>query len=189
MPDEGWLVRRAVQGEAAAFEEIMRAHQKGIYRVVLGMVGNHYDADDLTQEAFIRAHRRIAGFRGESSLRTWLTRIALNCAHDHLRRRHVRGLPGAGGRGWREGERVAAPPSASPEARLMSRQLGEEVAGFLGGLSERERTIFSLRFAGGHSLEEIADLTDSNLSTVKTHLYRALAKARRALEGGGGERT
>jgi RNA polymerase sigma-70 factor (ECF subfamily) len=71
----------------------------------------------------------------------------------------------------------------------MSRQLGEEVAGFLGGLSERERTIFSLRFAGGHSLEEIADLTDSNLSTVKTHLYRALAKARRTLEGGGGERT
>ena len=177
MPDEQGLVRRAAAGEAAAFEEIVRMHQQAVYRVVLGVVGNSFDADDLTQETFIRAHRELGGFRGQSSLRTWLTRIALNVARDHLRRDRVRAVLPLG----RREEECLPAEGADPERCLMSRQLGQRLAGFLAKLSERERVVFSLRFAGGHSLSEIANLTETNLSTVKTHLYRALAKARSVL--------
>jgi RNA polymerase sigma-70 factor (ECF subfamily) len=177
MPDEQGLTRRAAQGDAAAFEEIVRMHQRALYGVVLGIVGNPLDADDLTQEAFIRAHRRLASFRAESSLKTWLTRIAINAARDFLRRQRLRGLLPLG---RRHEERVAH-QAPGAEERLMSRQLEENVAGFMATLSERERTIFSLRFIGGHSLAEISQITSANLSTVKTHLYRALAKARERL--------
>jgi RNA polymerase sigma-70 factor (ECF subfamily) len=184
MAEEEGLTRRAAQGEVAAFEEIVRMYQRSVYGVVLGMVGNPYDADDLTQEAFIRAHRRLAQFRGESSLKTWLTAIAVNAARDFLRRQRVRGWLALG----RHHERTIAADCPGPEERLASRQLGQGVAEFMAhALSERERTVFSLRFIGGHSLAEIARITSSNLSTVKTHLYRALAKAREELGARGRE--
>lgn len=192
MAEDEALVRRAVSGEAAAFEEIVRMHQQAVYRVMLGLVGNHLDADDLTQEAFIRAHGALAGFRGESSLKTWLTRIAVNRAHDLLRRRRVLGLLGLGGLGRREValQNEAAPVENGPEEELLSRERARKVAAFAAEhLSERERAVFTLRFAGGHSLEEIAAICGANVSTVKTHLYRALAKARRLLaEEGEGAR-
>jgi len=187
MPDEQGLISRALEGEAAAFEEIVRMHQRGVYRVVAAMVGNAHDAEDITQEAFVRAWRALPGFRAGSSLKTWLTRIALNAACDHLRRQRRWGLVALSARE----EQTLASEAAGPEERLMSRELGERVAGFLAQLPERERTIFALRFSGGHSLAEIAEITGgANLNTVKTHLYRALAKARERLgeaRGGGDE--
>jgi RNA polymerase sigma-70 factor (ECF subfamily) len=179
MPDEEGLIRLAAQNDAAAFEEIVRRYQKRVYGVVLGMVGNPHDADDLTQEAFIRAHRNLAGFRGECSLQTWLCGIALNAARDLLRRRRLRGwLP----LGRRHEETLT--DGASPEDTLASGELSRRLSRFMAErLSEREREVFSLRFAGGHSLEEIAGITGAGLSTVKTHLYRALAKAREELKG------
>jgi RNA polymerase sigma-70 factor (ECF subfamily) len=185
MPDDSMrLVRLAAGGDAAAFEEIVRMHQQAVYGVVRGIAGNPHDADDATQEAFIRAHRRLKGFRGESSLRTWITAIAVNAAHDLLRRRRLLGLLPLG----RRHEETLAAAGPGPEEGLMARQLGARVADFAARqLSERERAVFSLRFSGGHSIEEIARIVSASPSTVKTHLYRALAKARRCLGPGGQE--
>ncbi len=102
-------------------------HQQAVYGVVRGIAGNPHDADDATQEAFIRVHRRLSGFRGESSLRTWVTAIAVNAAHDLLRRRRLLGLLPLG----RRHEETLAAAGPGPEEGLMARQLGARVAAFV----------------------------------------------------------
>ena len=80
------LVRRVQSGEADAFEELVRAHEKTIYNLALRMVGNPQDAEDMAQEAFLKAYRSLPEFRGESKFSVWLYRIVSNVCLDHLRR-------------------------------------------------------------------------------------------------------
>ncbi len=170
------------------FEEIVRAHQQRIQRVLLGLVRDADAAGTLTQECFLRAYRSRKSFRGESSVGTWLVRIAVNLAADHLRNRRNafwrRLFAGA-----TSGDAVAAPaadqlpdPGASPERQLVAREQLQAVWSAVDTLSPQQRAVFVLRFAEEMTLEEVARAMSLEVGTVKAHLARALGALRNKLK-------
>ena len=165
--------------ETDDFDWIVQQHQKRIYRTLLFLVRDADAAEILTQECFLRAYRKRGGFRGESSMATWLVRIAINLAHDHSRSRRWAF--------WRMLTRtdridsIQAPDARrSPEQALIHSELIRVIQSKVDALSQRQRTIFLLRFIEDMSLEEIAEATGLELATVKTHLYRAVEAVRNA---------
>ena len=182
---------RADQGLAAEeFDTIVRAHQRRIYRVLLGLVRDPDVAATLTQECFLRAYRHRRSFRGEASVGTWLVRIAVNLAADHGRNRRTafwRRLFAAA-----KPEGAAAPsaddtadPRASPELQLAVREQLQAVWSAVEGLSAQQRTAFVLRFAEEMTLEEVAQTMSLEVGTVKAHLARALGALRKKFKENG----
>ncbi len=171
------------------FEEIVPRHQKRIYRVLLGLLRDPDAADTLTQECFLRAYRNRTSFRGESSVATWLVRIAVNLATDHARSRRNSFWRLLFREPHREAARTARPvahdlpdPRASPERELAARQELEAVWSAVDRLSPQQRAIFVLRFAEEMTLEEVAQAMALEVGTVKSHLSRALGAIRRQLK-------
>ncbi len=182
---------RADQGLASEeFDAIVRAHQRRIYRVLLGLVRDPDAAATLTQECFLRAYRHRRSFRGEASVGTWLVRIAVNLAADHGRNRRTafwRRLFAAA-----KPEGAAAPsaddtadPRASPELQLAVREQLQAVWSAVEGLSAQQRTAFVLRFAEEMTLEEVAQAMSLEVGTVKAHLARALGALRKKFKENG----
>lgn len=159
---------------------IVEMHQKRIFRFLFSSLRDADVAHTLTQETFLRAWTARQSFRGECSVSTWLTRIALNLLRDHTRTNRFRF--------WR---RVSAtsvdatdiapflPTTDSPlDSRLIASEQMSLIWKTVAELSPRQRTVFLLRFVDEMELPEIADATGIPLSTVKSHLYRALASVR-----------
>ena len=188
------IVRTAVAGQAENaqglelvaledFDAIVQRHQRRIYRVILGMVRDPDAAENLTQECFLRAYTNRAGFRGDASVGTWLTRIAVNLAQDYGRSRRW-GF-------WRrllatcvdiaEQAHLIPDRSASVERDLLAREQVKAMWSAAETLSPQQRAVFVLRFIEEMSLEEIAEVTALKLGTVKTHLFRAVRAIRRQL--------
>jgi RNA polymerase sigma-70 factor (ECF subfamily) len=175
------LAARAAENPLLAdFEGVVRAHQQRIYRLLLGILRDPDAADTLTQECFLRAWQHRAGFRGESGVATWLTRIAMNLAIDQQRSRRQsfwrRLLAAQGGDEQAADTRMAAVPdtTASPERQFLGREQAQRVWQLAGELPMQQRTIFVLRFAEELALEEIAEVMDLQVGTVKAHLFRAV---------------
>jgi len=168
------------------FDEIIRQHQRRVYRVVFLLVRDADVADTLTQECFWRAYQKRADFRGECSLQTWLLRIALNLARDHSRNRRAAfwrklvGLEEAKTSTSRAFSLSA--PQPSPERALIAREQLQAVWDAVDSLSHQQRAIFLLRFAEEMSLEEVAKLLRIKVGTVKAHLFRATGKVREVLK-------
>jgi RNA polymerase sigma-70 factor (ECF subfamily) len=167
----------------ADFDQIVRQHQRRIYRVLLGMLRDSDAAETLTQECFLRAYRHRKGFRGDSSVETWLMRIAINLARDHVKSR--RRAFWARLFDWRtqDPEREAhllevAGDAPSPERVLAAREQVAAVRVVVDKLPARQREVFVLRFVEEMTLEEIAQETGAELGTVKSHLHRAVAAVR-----------
>jgi RNA polymerase sigma-70 factor (ECF subfamily) len=162
-----------------SFEEIIRQHQRRVYRVLYLLLKDADAADTLTQECFLRAYRNLGGFRGECRIDTWLLRIAVNLARDHGKSRRASfwkrliGLDDAEGN---ESHFHGSQPS--PERVLLAREEVEAVWSAVASLSQQQQTIFLLRFAEEMSLTEIADILKLSVGTVKAHLFRATAKVR-----------
>lgn len=178
----------AVEAGAALredFDAVVRVYRPRIFRFVLASLRDSDAAETITQDCFLRAHRGRDGFRGDSSLETWLMQIAVNLVRDHTRNRRWQF--------WRRAEagaaRVETVPlgdnrSASPEKQAL---LAESVAAVweaAGGLPERQRTVFLLRFVEDMDLLEIAAATGMAEGTVKAHLFRALQTVRERLGKG-----
>ncbi len=172
---------------AEEFEEVVRAHQRRVYRVLLALVRDPDAAETLTQECFLRAYRNRKGFRGESSVGTWLVRIAVNLAADHGRSRR--------NAFWRRlfarpepedaasAQAAAVPdPRASPERQLAAREQLEAVWSAAEGFSSQQRAAFVLRFAEEMTLEEVARAMGLEVGTVKSHLARAVGALRKKFE-------
>jgi RNA polymerase sigma-70 factor (ECF subfamily) len=159
--------------EPEDFDGIVARHQRQIYRVLLCMVRDADTADTLTQECFLRAFKKRGSFRGESSLSTWLVRIAINLAHDHNRSRRL-----AFWRKVERPERMDAIQSAdwrrSPEQSLLSRELADSVWSAVENLPARQKAVFLLRFVEEMPLDAIAEATGLKLGTVKSHLFRGI---------------
>ena len=178
--------RYVTQGIAAEdFDEIVRQHQRRVYRVLFLLLRDSDAADTLTQECFVRAYQKRSSFRGESRIDTWLLRIAVNLARDHARNRRAgfwRRLIGleeaaAGDRPIR-----FADPQASPERALLARRELEAVWAAAAELSCQQRAIFLLRFGEELSLQEISEVLGLKIGSVKAHLFRATATVRRKLK-------
>jgi len=164
--------------EPRSFELIMIEHQKRIYRILFSLIRDADAADTLTQECFLRAYKNFGDFRGEASTTTWLVRIAINLAQDHNRNRRW-----AFWRGLIRTDCIEKFPIAdiqrSPEQALMDRESANAVMTAVDHLSEKQKTVFLLRFVEEMSLEAIAEVLDLKIGTVKTHLARSLVSVRR----------
>ena len=165
--DDAELVRRTTRGELSAFEQLVDRHRPVVVRVAARIVGSD-DAEDVSQDTFLRAFHRLRGFRGDAPFRMWLLRITRNAALDHLARRS----PAAVDPGTLD-EVTATNGPREPEGRLETRERIERLEQKLRLLSLEHRTVLILRDIEGLSYREITDLTDWPLGSVKGRLHRA----------------
>jgi RNA polymerase sigma-70 factor (ECF subfamily) len=171
--------------ELADFNEVVRVYRPRILRFLLSSLTDRDAAETLTQECFLKAWNARAQFRGDSSLSTWLTRIAVNLMRDHLRSRSLRFWQKTRGSAldvldisdWVPDGRT------TPEGAALARDQVAMVWKAVDELSAQQRSVFVLRFVDEMELEEIAETIGMNLSTVKSHLYRALAILRERMGG------
>jgi RNA polymerase sigma-70 factor (ECF subfamily) len=170
---------------AQEFARIVESHRPQIFRFLLASLRDVDLAETLTQECFLKAHRSWKHFRGESSAMTWLMRIAINLQKDHWRNRRMQF--------WRHTRSNAVDaddagewlPSGerTVEQQLLAREQVAQVWKAVEGLSERQRTVFLLRYVEERELSEIAQATGLSEGTVKAHLSRALGRVRAELRG------
>jgi RNA polymerase sigma-70 factor (ECF subfamily) len=166
---------------AEEFDAIVRRHQRRVHRMLVMLLRDPEEADNLTQECFLRAYQNIASFRGECSLETWLLRIAANLVRDHARNRKVsfwRRLLGLGEESEETGAASFAAPEPSPEKTLLAREEVQAVWEAANQLSQQQRAVFMLRFVEEMELNEIATVLGLQVGSVKTHLFRALQTVR-----------
>lgn len=166
------------------FPELVGRFMRKIYFLSLDLTGNHHDAEDLAQEAFLRAHKAMKKFRGEAQIGTWLYRITINT---HIDRQ--RGLKSAALRTQKSLDDEEGPtfaptdsrPGSDPEKQAESEMIQSHIDQALNTLSARQRTIFVLRHYQGLKLREIAALIDRSEGTVKTTLFRAVQRLQQEL--------
>ncbi len=173
------VVARVRAGDSDAFRLLVDRHARTIFRLAVRMVGNEPDADDVVQETFLRAYRRLDRFESRANFGTWLYRIAVNCSLDLLRQRPRRSEdPPA-----EDAEEPAgqANESASPERMAFGAEVQAKVSSALGSLTDAERAAFLLRHFEGQSIEEIGQALGLRTSATKHTVFRAVQKMRRAL--------
>ena len=175
----------AEQLTADEFSRAVAIHRQQVFRFLLASTRDLDLAETLTQDCFLKAHRHLGSFRGESSVITWLMRIAINLQKDYWRNRRVQF--------WRHTRNNAVDseeagdwlPSgaSSPEQQLLARERVKLVWRAVEGLSERQRTVFLLRYVEEMEIAEIGHSTGLSEGTVKAHLSRALGRVRSELGG------
>jgi RNA polymerase sigma-70 factor (ECF subfamily) len=159
---------------------VIETHRPRVFRFLFVSLRDSDLAETLTQETFLRAWNSRSSFRGDCSIATWLTRIALNLLRDHTRTQRFRFWRRAASSSIDAAEIAAflPHPDSRPDSRLIASEQMTLIWKTVSGLSERQRTVFLLRFVDEMELPEIAVATGIPLSTVKSHLYRALAAIR-----------
>ncbi|MGB9103441.1 MAG: RNA polymerase sigma factor [Terriglobales bacterium] len=182
--DDTILIREAQAGNRGAFEELVRQYDQAVLRLALHLTGSESDAQDIYQEAFLKAFRSVGKFRFECSFYTWLYRIVTNLCLDHLRKRQVRKedapvATDSEGEEYSVIDRVAdARANSNPEHDLMRRELGSRIHSALGKLSGRERMVFELKHYQGLKLRTIGEMLNTTEETAKNTLFRATQKLR-----------
>ena len=183
---EAELIRRARQKDNAAVRTIIQQHNRRLYRIARSVVRNDSEAEDVVQEAYVRAFTNLAKFRGESSLATWLSRIVLNEALGRLRgRRPSVGLTEIESRPQSQGQIISFPnssPQLDPERTMAQREIQLILERAIDDLPEAFRTVLVARVIEEMSVEETADLLGIRPATVKTRLHRARGLLKDALE-------
>ncbi len=182
--DDTALVREAQRGSGAAFEELVRCYDQAVLRLALHLTGSEQEAQDIYQEAFLKAYRNLGSFRFECSFYTWIYRIVTNLCLDHLRKRNVRKEDApvavdASGEEYSRLEQFAdARSGANPERDLMRRELGRKIGTALSGLTPRERVVFELKHYHGLKLRTVGEILHTTEETAKNTLFRATQKLR-----------
>ena len=176
-------VQQALAGDRDAFRVLVDQHSRSIFRLAFRMTGNEHDAEEVVQETFLRAYRRLAKFESRSNFGTWLYRISINCSLD-FRRARVR----------QEEHREPDDPEGNPAVQhlasdspaadrvVFSGEVGATVERAMSELSDVERSAFVLRHFEGQSIEEIGKALGLRASATKNSIFRAVQKLRRALE-------
>ncbi len=176
-------VAQALAGDRDAFRVLVESHSRSIFRLAYRMTGNEHDAEEVVQETFLKAYRRLNRFESRSNFGTWLYRIGVNCSLDLIRKRcsdaEHRDSDAPEGS---ETARELVSPDPAPDRLLLSAELGRQVAKALGALSPTERAAFLLRHFEGQSIEEIGQALGLRSSATKNSVFRAVQKLRRALE-------
>ncbi len=176
--EEQAIVRRVQDGDVNAFGDLVAAYEKNVYNLALRMTGSAQDAEDMAQEAFLKAYSSLAGFRGESKFSVWLYRIVSNVCLDFLRKKGKRQTVSLSAED-EDGEDVVldVPDTAqSPEALLEKKLTRDAVRRGLASLPEDARQILLLREIQGLSYEEIGETLGLEAGTVKSRIFRARKK-------------
>lgn len=185
--DDTVLIREAQRGNRAAFEELVRQYDRSVLRLALHLTGSEADAQDIYQEAFLKAYRNLGSFRFECSFYTWIYRIVSNLCLDHLRRRQVRkedspvATDSDGGEYSLLDQVADDRAGANPEHDLMRRELGDRISSTLEKLTPRERMVFELKHYHGLKLRTVGEILNTTEETAKNTLFRATQKMRAAL--------
>ncbi len=183
--DEVELVRRALARDESAFRTIMARHNRRLYRIARSILRNDSEAEDAVQDAYVHAFTSLNAFRGESTLATWLSRIAINEALGRLRKERPAREPTAIDR-QNEAQIIPFPHTAAPddpERTIAQREILRLVEQAADDLPESFRVVLIMRVIEGMSVEETAMLLDLKPETVKTRLHRARLLLRKQLEG------
>lgn len=184
---DGVAVERTLAGDRDAYRVLVERHSRAVYGMAYRMTGNAHEAEEVVQEAFLRAYQKLRQFAGNANFGTWVYRIAANYTIDRMRQRKA------------EESRMAAPnkphgealevdpvnqvqdAAPSPERLAESGQLAERMRAALEALSPAERTAIVMRHWDGCGIEEIAAVLKSNSNATKNTVFRAVQKLRRAL--------
>lgn len=177
MTDEQ-IIDRVRGGEVRLFEELVRRHQDQVYGMAVRLVGRSGDAEDLAQEAFLKAFRGLEGFKGDAKFSTWLYRITWNLCADWLRRRRA------------PGERAASIDEAAEvadgridvAAAVLDGETRDQVRNALDGLPEKYRAVVTLLYYQKMSYDQISAVLGLPVKTIETRLYRARRMLRDALD-------
>jgi RNA polymerase sigma-70 factor, ECF subfamily len=195
LADERGIVAAVLDGDREAFRRLVERESDALIRACQRILGDHGEAEDAAQEAFVTAYRRLSAWRGEGPFGAWLMRIGVRIALRQAgRRRPVAWLDPLGSDRSDERsepaaraadrEAIAAAPLTDPALLSLRAERATEIRSAVVGLPEPYREVVALRFFGGSTLEEIARQTGRPLATVKTHLYRGLFRLRDELERG-----
>ncbi|CAN5447498.1 MAG: sigma-70 family RNA polymerase sigma factor [Acidobacteria bacterium] len=181
------LVARSKGGDLDSFNQLVLRWERPIYALAYRVIGREEDARDVAQETFLRAFRALSGFKGQAKFSSWLYRITLNLCRDWMRRQRRAPVSQAP-----EGIDIIelageGEPSESVEDLIARRQLGRAVGKAMSLLPEEQRTAIILKEYHGLTFQEIAEMQDCPLSTVKTRLYQGLTVLRRQLQDAGVE--
>jgi RNA polymerase sigma-70 factor (ECF subfamily) len=185
--DDGLLIREAQRGNRAAFEELVRHYDQAVLRLAMHLTGSDTEAQDIYQEAFLKAYKNVGNFRFECSFYTWIYRIVTNLCLDHLRRKQVRkeDAPVATDQQGEQYDVLERVPdgraTANPERNLMRRELGTRITSALDRLTPRERMVFELKHYHGLKLRTVGEILHTTEETAKNTLFRATQKLRGAL--------
>jgi len=180
--EEKELIDRLSRGDMSAFRELVEAYKKKMYYFALDMVRDPADAEDISQEVFLKAFRKFKTFKRDAKLSSWLYRIAYNASIDHLRRKSLAPQTvedetlDVASQGFSD-----SPPSPDPARTAESRLLSARVEKALQKVSQRERTVFLLRHYNDLMLEEIAETMQISIGSVKSYLFRCLRKLQKEL--------
>jgi RNA polymerase sigma-70 factor (ECF subfamily) len=187
--EEKLLIGQAQNGSRAAFEELVRRHDRGILRLAYHMLGDMDEAREVYQETFLKTFRSLGRFRLESSFYTWIYRIATNVSLDHLRKRQTlreeisieSETASNSDRPALKDTLVATSYYSNPERRLYGKEVGRKILEALKTLSEKERLVFELRHYQGLRLKKIGEIMGGTEETAKNYLFRATHKLRASL--------
>jgi RNA polymerase sigma-70 factor (ECF subfamily) len=178
-------VARACAGETEAFRVLVDRYSRKVFRLAYRMTRNEQDAEDVVQDTFLRAYRRLKQFESRSSFGTWIVRIAVNSALDLTRKlgryeQAEQQMPGP--EGGAETLSQLPTPQPAPDRLLLSGELKHKIESVLASLSPQVRTAFVLRHYEGMSIEEIGSVLGLKGSATKNSIYRAVQKLRKELE-------
>jgi RNA polymerase sigma-70 factor, ECF subfamily len=181
-------VERTLAGDRNAYRVLVDRYSLYLYRLAYRMTGNSHDAEEVVQEAFLRAYQKLTQFAGNSNFGTWAYRIAANYSIDRIRQRNVEeSRQMTPSRLTEDGPEIdpiamVKDPSASPERLASSAELAAKMKQALDSLTPAERTAIVMRHWEGCAIEEIAAVLKSNSNATKNTVFRAVAKLRKALE-------
>lgn len=177
--DEKQLVRRAQRGDVAAYEELLRSHQQRVFAVVSSILRQREDIEDVAQQVFVKAYFSLKRFDLRSAFGTWLYKIAVNECWDYLRKKRVRRLVYEADLSEEQVRQLEALPEQaggapnSEDDALQRAERRELLERLLSGLDEKDRLMLVMKEVEGFSVEEIGELLDLNVNTVKVRLFRA----------------
>lgn len=174
--DEQELVRRARRGDLEAYDDLIRRYQERVYATIYHMTANHEDANDLAQEAFIKAYQALKSFKGGSSFYTWVYRIAVNKTINFLKQRKHRSQMSLNDLDFNvehDPDLVALISDKTPRRDVNLTELQEKLNEAMQKLSEQHRLVVTLHDVQGLSHEEIAKIMDCNIGTVRSRLFYA----------------
>lgn len=187
--EEKKLLERICGGDQSGFELLVKEHTGKVMGLAWRLVGNHAEAEDLVQEAFLRLHRALPHFRGESRISTWLYRTTTRLAIDFLRRERIKRklFFFRHDNDALDPVDLASDDRSGPERDQQSREAMHSLRSSLNKLSTRQHVIFTLRHYEGLPLKEIAEHLGIEVGTVKAHLHRAITQLRKDLSEHHGE--
>jgi RNA polymerase sigma-70 factor (ECF subfamily) len=178
------LVDRVCRGDVSAFQDLVEQYKRKVYYLAYDMVGDHHEAEDVSQEVFIKVYRALKNFRRDAKMSSWIYQITVNSAIDFLRKRKAKpsvnledfdlidiqdNPPGTG--------TAVMNPERSAEASLLQGRIHQALV----HVTPRERAVFVMRHYNDFQINEIADVLEVSSGTVKSLLFRALQKLRREL--------